>query len=282
MTSPRTLLKGWNLHAKKQMGQNFLDAPNTARRIVEKTNLAADDAVLEIGPGLGALTIPVARIAATVWAVEKDSQLLPLLQTELTAARLNNAILINNDILKVNLAEIQQAAGRRLIVMGNLPYNISSQVLVQLIRNRSLVRKAVLMFQKELAERIAAPPGGKTYGRISAMLQYCARTAPLMRIEAARFFPRPKIDSEVLEIVFDDTIATPAEDEALLFTVIRVAFGKRRKTLKNALTGSALGLDAPQAERLLMAAGIDPIRRAETLHPEEFVTLSNLLAEHRQ
>ena len=275
MTSPRTLLSAWNLHPKKQLGQNFLADPSTARMIVDRAGIGAEDIILEIGSGLGALTIPAARAAARVFAVETDRQIADLLKTELLAAGLINVTRLRENILDVDIPALAAGEERKLVVIGNLPYNISSQILVQLINARAVISRAVVMFQKELAERLAAAPGNKTYGRITVMLAYCAEIKTVATIKERMFYPRPKVDSEVLEIRFRDEIERPAKDEALLFKVIKAAFGKRRKTLKNALSQSQLGLDARTVENVLREAAIDPVRRAETLTADDFVRISN-------
>jgi 16S rRNA (adenine1518-N6/adenine1519-N6)-dimethyltransferase len=158
-------------------------------------------------------------------------------------------------------------------VFGNLPYNISSQIVIKLIESRRQISRAVLMFQKELAQRLSARPGGRDYGRITAMLTYCASVRHLASVNAHNFFPPPKVDSEVLEISFTAPRPYPPHDETHLFRLITAAFGKRRKTLKNALSASGLNLPPAAAAAALTRAGIDPMRRAETLSAEEFVTL---------
>ncbi len=248
MTSPRIILKAWNLRPQKRMGQNFLSDSNIAQRIVESAKLEAQDVVLEIGAGLGALTIPLAQRVAKVFAVEKDRNLAKLLQTELAASGIVNVDLLAQDIRRLSVQAFVPATGRKVVVMGNLPYNLSSQILVQLIDARRFISRAVLMFQKELAQRIVAQPGGRDYGRIGVMLQYCATVATVVDVKATHFFPRPQIDSTVLEVRFKTNREHPAIDEALLFQVIKAAFSKRRKTLKNALAGSELLIDALQAE----------------------------------
>jgi 16S rRNA (adenine1518-N6/adenine1519-N6)-dimethyltransferase len=277
MTAPRKLLTAWNLKARKELGQNFLNDPSFAQMLVAQSQLSKEDVVLEIGAGLGALTIPIAKIADKVYAIEKDIDLIALLKTELLVAGLSNVTILRKDILTVDLNELIADAGRKLVVMGNLPYNISSQVLVQLIKGRRGIRRAILMFQKELAERICAPSGIKAYGRLSVMLSYCAEIKSVSSVSAQLFFPRPKVDSRLLEIRFKQKPTYPAKSEALLFEVIKTAFGKRRKTLKNALIGNELQLDAYTAHFFLKQAGIDPVRRAETLSVDEFVCLSNCL-----
>jgi 16S rRNA (adenine1518-N6/adenine1519-N6)-dimethyltransferase len=246
MLSPKRLLNTSDLRAKKALGQNFLTDLSTAMMIVEKSRLEPEAVVLEIGAGLGALTIPVAKTVRHVYAVEKDSSLVPILEKQLDSSHITNVTILNQNILNLNLQELFEKSGQKFIVMGNLPYNISSQVLVYLIQNRQFVTQAILMFQKELAERISAPPGGKDYGRLSVMLQYCATVKNLTEIKATVFFPRPKVDSSVIEVRFHDQLLFPASDEKFLFDVIKAAFGKRRKTLKNALTQSQLSLKSQE------------------------------------
>ena len=277
MTSPRILLKAWNLRPQKKMGQNFLSDSKTARLIVARAGVEAADIVLEIGAGLGALTIPLASKVAKVFAVEKDRNLARLLRNELAANGIANVEVLEQDILRLNIQELARTTGRKIVVMGNLPYNLSSQILVGLIEVRQCISRSILMFQKELAQRIVARPGGRDYGRIAVMLQYCAEVVPLIQVKAAQFFPKPQIDSTVLEIRFEAEKQHPAHDEALLFQVIKAAFSKRRKTLKNALAGSELGFNAHQAETALSQSGIDPTRRAETLTVQEFVALSSTI-----
>jgi 16S rRNA (adenine1518-N6/adenine1519-N6)-dimethyltransferase len=275
---PRTLLNAWNLRPRKSLGQNFLTAAGVSERIVAAAAVAPEDIVLEIGPGLGALTLPLAARAARLIAVETDAEILGLLRAELLAAGRQNVETICASILDTDIAALAPP-DRRLVVLGNLPYNISSPVLVRLVESRHRVDRAVLMLQKELVDRIVASPGGRDYGRLTVMLAYCATVRRLFTVNADRFFPKPKVDSAVVEIRFKTAPDTPARDEPFLWKVVQAAFGQRRKTLKNALTGSALPLETAGAEAVLQAAGIDPRRRAETLTVAEFVTLSHAVAE---
>ena len=274
MTSPRNLLRAWELKPKKHLGQNFLTDPSTAKTIIARAALAPDEVVLEIGAGLGALTVPLAMSVKRVYAVEKDDQLLELLKAELLANRITNCEVIAQNILEMKLETIAVTKPQKLTVVGNLPYGISSQILIKLIQSRSSIERAVLMFQKELAQRIGAEPGGRQYGRISAMLRYCADIRFLADIKASVFYPPPKVDSAVIEINFKPTTIYGPHDEDMLFKVIKAAFGNRRKTLKNALTAADLQIKSPIALQALSVAGIDPTRRAETLNPAEFVALS--------
>lgn len=279
MTSPVSLLKAWKLRPKKQLGQNFLADPSIPRMIVDRAGISAEEIVLEIGAGLGALTVPAARAAKRVYAVETDRGLIDLLQTELLLYKADNVTVLTQDILRFDLADFVRREGidRPLVVIGNLPYHISSQIVVRLIDGRRWVDRAAMMFQKELARRFMAKPGGRDYGRLSVMLAYCAEVRSLAEVRADLFFPKPKIDSEVIEVRFRKTLENPASDEAFLFQVVKAAFGQRRKTLRNALAGSELRI-APEAAGLALdAAGIDAARRAETLSVAEFVALSHAL-----
>ncbi len=281
MTAPSTLLKAWNLKARKAFGQNFLKHPRTAEHIVNLARVKETETVLEIGAGLGAVTIAAARKARKVIAIEKDRTLVPLLRAELLAQGFDNVQVCEDDILKLSLGPLTAEHGGPLVVLGNLPYNISSQVVVQLIEQRHKLDRAVLMFQKELADRLCAPPGNRTYGRLSVMLQYCADLAMLCTLKADQFYPKPKVDSAVLEIRFRSQIQPLASDETILSQVIQAAFGRRRKTLRNALAGGLLSLDTSAVVSILKACHIDPQRRAETLSVDEFVALANRFAAQR-
>ena len=197
MTHPGVLLKQIKMFAGKELGQNFLSDPGTAMRIVEKTGVSDNTRVLEIGPGLGALTIPIAKAAAKVTAVEKDSRLVPLLKQELEQEKLSNVNIINKDVLKVDISQI--ADDKKLVVIGNLPYNISSQILFKLVEERGCVEKAFLMFQKELAKRIIAPPGGRDYSRLSAVVQYAAEISHVTDVGPSAFFPKPPSPPAVMD-----------------------------------------------------------------------------------
>lgn len=279
MTSPKALLRAWNLRPKKKLGQHFLVDPSTADMIARNSRISSADTVIEIGAGLGALTIPVARMARHVYAVEKDPQLIQLLKPELLVHQLANVDIIEKNFLDVDLQVLAENSDLPLVVIGNLPYNISSQVLVKLIEARRLINRAILMFQKELARRITASPGNKDYGRLTVMLAYCAEIKSITTVTASLFYPAPKIDSEVVQINFDVSRRYPPHDENMLFEVIKAAFGNRRKTLRNALSSSGLQIEPLQAKQALVAAGIDPGRRAETLDVSEFVALQISLVQ---
>ena len=282
MTSPATLLNAWNLLARKELGQNFIKEPALAGRIADLGELNGQEVVLDVGAGLGAMTIAAARRVKKVIAVEKDDRMIPLLRTEILLQGCDNVEIVHHDILTLDLAALSSAEGRRLTVIGNLPYNISSPVLIKLIHTRHCIDRAILMFQKELADRLCADPGSRTYGRISVMLQYCATVKILRQVRAEMFFPKPKVDSMVLAVEFHKNLAHPVSDENLMEQVVQAAFGQRRKTLRNALSSGWVGLDVPDVERVLSAADIDPRRRAETLSVAEFVRLTEEVVHLRR
>lgn len=275
MKSPRELLRTRGIRPRKSMGQHFLADSNVAASIVRRAQFKPDDVVLEIGAGLGSLTLPLAAQVKHVLAVESDRQIATLLGNEILAAGACNVTIIEKDILRLDIEALSGRSDTSLKVVGNLPYHISSQVLIRLIRFREVIDAAFLMFQAEVAERLTAKPGTKTYGRLSVSIQYCAEIYPLVSVAASAFFPKPKVDSQVVGIEFHHPVHFRATDESLLFRTVKAAFGKRRKTLKNALLGGNLGFGDEKISAALKLAGIDPQRRAETLSVKEFVTLSN-------
>ena len=272
MTHPVQLLKEKNLFAGKEKGQNFLANPGIAKMIIEKIGLSPDSHVLEIGPGLGALTIPIARAALHVTAVETDIRLIPLLQQELDNENLKNVTIIHKNILKVDITDL--ACDKKFVVIGNLPYNISSQILIKLVEERRCIETAFLMFQKELAKRIIAKPGKRDYSRLSAVVQYAADVSQVAQIGPSSFFPKPDVDSTILKFNFFEPGEMSFEQEKILFIVIKAAFSKRRKSLKNAMTGGEFEFEKKFITQALESAGIDAIRRAETLTVEEFKSLA--------
>jgi 16S rRNA (adenine1518-N6/adenine1519-N6)-dimethyltransferase len=206
--------------------------------------------------------------------------MLPLLRAELLVNEISNVEVLSQDMLSLDMSALAKDQARSLTILGNLPYNISSQVVIKLIDARHCIDRAVLMFQKELAERLCACPGSRTYGRISVMLQYCARIKVLRQVPAEMFFPKPKVDSVVLGIEFQTDPCPEAADEELMGRVVKAAFGQRRKTLQNALAAGLKIMDKGGAARVLEAAGIDPRRRAETLTVAEFVALSDCVGRY--
>jgi 16S rRNA (adenine1518-N6/adenine1519-N6)-dimethyltransferase len=277
MTAPRTLLKAWNIRPQERLSQNFLSNPSIARKIISRAELDSDDVVLEIGAGLGALTIPAARLVRRLVAVEKDLRIIELLKTELIVNRIKNVSILPHSVFDVQIENIAAETEKPIIVLGNLPYHVSSQILVRLIFARNVIDKAILTFQREMAQRLIAQPGNKAYGRLTVMLGYCGKIRKLATIDAKSFYPQPRVDSEVVEIKFMTQLPYSARDEIRLYQVIKSAFGNRRKTLKNALSTGTPNISPADLMHALQAAGIDPKRRAETLTVAEFVNLENNL-----
>ncbi len=272
MQSPKKLLAEKGLAAHKDLGQNFLADPGVARHIVDTAGLKAGDAVVEIGPGLGALTLPLLENGCRVLAVEVDRGLARYLEENLQPLFPELLSILNADILRVDFGDLAGQLGGCFHVVANLPYQISTPVLFKLLANRSLAAGAILMFQKELAQRLIASPGGKDYGRLTVMLGYYARLERLMDVSPESFHPRPKIVSTVLRFSYRDKLEPSLDDEALFSRVVAGAFSQRRKTLRNALQA---GLPEADALAALALADIDSGRRAETLSVEEFVRLAN-------
>lgn len=275
MTAPKVLLTARKIRAKKSLGQHFLADPKIAEKIVSRAGIGSEDTVLEIGAGLGALTLPAARRAGRVLAVETDSRLISSLSTEMSLAGMENVTVKAQSILALDIQDVARQAGKKLVVLGNLPYHISTPILIRLVAARSAVSRAVVMLQKEVADRLTAPPGTKDRSRLSILVQYCAAVKPLLDVSPAAFYPKPQVDSRVVEILFHEDIPLDVKAEKHLFQIVRAAFGKRRKTLKNALFQGGLGLGPEDAARILQDAGIDPNRRAETLEVTEFMKLSD-------
>lgn len=272
MTHPGQLLKENKLYAGKELGQNFLTDPSTAKMIVAKTDISKQTHVLEIGPGLGALTVHIAQLSDNVTVVEKDVRLIPLLEQQLENQGITNVTIINEDVLTLDISQLAQ--DKKLVVIGNLPYNISSQIIFKLVKARGLVAKAYLMFQKELAARIVASPGGRDYSRLAAVVQYAACVDFVAHIGPSNFFPKPDVESTILRFNFFNKRDFTPEQEIVLFNVIKAAFSKRRKSLKNSMPGGEFKYDKQMIVHALETAGINPARRAETLSVEEFKSLA--------
>ena len=262
----------------KRMGQNFLVREDLARRIVEHCRLEEDDVAVEIGPGAGALTARLATRVRALIAIEKDTGLAALLREEL--AEVPQLELVEGDFLEFDLAEAARAHGvERVVVVGNIPYNITTPVLERIFEQKRVVRSAVLLVQKEYAERLAAAAGTPQYGSLTLFARYHALLDPLLVIRSSAFWPRPDVDSTLVRFFLREQPPVEA-DEALLFRIIRGSFHMRRKQLANTLEETfALGREG--IEHLCRAAGIDGRRRGETLTLEEFAKLARAAARIR-
>lgn len=272
MIHPRTLLQAYGLRAGKRRGQNFLTQPATAAAIAASAGLSAGDTVVEIGAGLGALTLALAARAQRVLAVEVDRGIHRALLEVLAQGGADNVRAVLADALTLDWPALAAEAGGPLTVVGNLPYGISSPLLFSLVANRSHVKAATLMLQRELARRLGSGPGGKDYGRLTVLMQTWFQVRPGLEVGPEQFFPRPAVASQVVHLLPRPAplIEFAGRAQELWFgRVVKAAFGQRRKTLANSLSGG-LGLPRPRVAGALEGAGIDPMRRAETLAISEF------------
>jgi 16S rRNA (adenine1518-N6/adenine1519-N6)-dimethyltransferase len=261
--------------AKKRFGQNFLTDRHVLRRIAEAVGTGAGDRVLEIGPGKGALTELLAASGASVLAVEIDRDLVPFLRRKFATAE--NVEIVENDILETDLPALLLPRGERWKVAANLPYNISSQVLFAFLDNVPLFSELTLMLQKEVAERIASPPGSRDYGILSVLCRLHFDVSVLFTVRPGSFHPVPKVDSAILRLVSLPSPRFDVGDEALFRRIVKGAFGTRRKTLRNSLRGAGIVSDDASLDDLLARTGIDGGRRGETLSLEEYALLSRTL-----
>lgn len=254
--------------AAKHLGQHFLTDPSVIARMVKAIAPQQGESLIEIGPGLGALTLPVLEKSGALTAIEYDHRVLAPLQQK--AAKLGKLTLIEADILTVNFSELQLPSPLRLI--GNLPYNLSSPILFHCLAQRQQIRDMHFMLQKEVVDRITASPGNKDYGRLSLMLQQHLEAEPLFDISADAFDPPPKVESAVVRLTPRPNPAWLVENTAHFEQIIRLAFSQRRKMLRKSL---AAYFDSAT----LTALNIDPTARPETLSGAEFATLANHLTQ---
>ncbi|MFC4075554.1 16S rRNA (adenine(1518)-N(6)/adenine(1519)-N(6))-dimethyltransferase RsmA [Salinithrix halophila] len=277
----RQILRRHGLTLKKSLGQHFLTDRHILDRILDAAELGPETGVLEIGPGVGALTERLAQEAKAVVAVELDNRLVPVLE-ELFAP-FPSVQIIHGDAMQVNLLDlIETRLGdcRQRSVVANLPYYVTSPILMRLLEERLPLDSIVVMIQKEVAERLTAEPGSKAYGSITVTTQYYTQPEWVTRVPAHVFLPRPQVDSAVIRLRVRETPAVSVSDEHLFFRVVRSAFGQRRKTLPNALSAGLFGGKRKgELTDWLVEADIDPKRRGETLSLVEFARLANLLDE---
>jgi 16S rRNA (adenine1518-N6/adenine1519-N6)-dimethyltransferase len=270
-------IKGYR--PKKRLGQYFLKDRRVVRNIIQGARFRKSDHALEIGPGLGALTVPMAGYVRKITAVEKDSQLADMLKERLSVSGVNNVNLINEDILRFDLEGVRGKDEDKLVVIGNVPYSISSPLLERIMACRNLISRAILMFQYEFAGRLLAGPGGKEYGALTVLIRYNAAVSSLVNVPREAFYPKPEVGSAVVNIDLERPYPVRTQDEAHLKRVVRGAFTHRRKTVFNSLRSALPPYGDDVIYRALERAGIDTRRRAETIDIDEYVRLaSELLA----
>ncbi len=268
------LVKKYNFRFSKSLGQNFLVDDSVPRDIVSGADVTEEDLVIEIGPGVGTLTVQLLKKAKRVVAIELDSSLIPILTEELGDNP--NFTLIHNDALKVNFKEII-GEEKSVKLVANLPYYVTTPIIVKLLKENYKFKSLTIMIQKEVAERMNAEPNNKDYGALSLLVQYYCKTEIIRKVPPQCFMPRPKVDSIVIKLDRLEEPRVKVDNEKLFFDIIRNSFNMRRKTLWNGVKN--IGPEKEKLEVAFNKAGIDPKRRGETLSIEEFAKLSDCINE---
>lgn len=279
----RKLLKQHNIVLKKSLGQNFLTDAHILHHIVDAADLEETAGVIEIGPGLGALTEVLAKKAQKVVAIELDNRLIPVLQEMFQEQR--NIEIIHADALKFDFAQLMVdkfSTCSHVHVVANLPYYVTSPILVKLLESALSLTNIVVMIQKEVADRILAKPGSKTYGSLSVFAQYFSEPSKVVQVPSHVFVPQPQVDSMVIKLSMRRTPPVLVKNEPFFFQVVRASFAKRRKTLLNSLSSSLpFPIAKTRLEELIKSIGIDPSCRGEMLSMDSFAELSNVLLRER-
>ena len=280
----RAIRDKYGLQPTKSLGQNFITDRNVLEQIVEGAGIGCEDLVIEIGPGIGVLTAELAEKAAFVTAVELDSRLIPVLGE--TLAGYSNIRILNADILKTDIAQIieesraEKLFTRKVHIVGNLPYYITTPIIMKLLEDQVPADSITVMMQKEVADRIRSGPGNRTYGAISVAVQYYCSVTKIIDVPKEAFVPRPKVESTVLRLEPLGEKQIDVRDEKMFLRCVKAGFAQRRKTLLNSLS-SAGGTDKDRVREILETAGIDPGRRAETLTVEEFARIADRLTDEQ-
>lgn len=258
----------------KALGQNFLINPNVCPRMAEECGCGADVGVIEIGPGAGVLTNELAKAAYKVVAIELDKRLIPVLEE--TLSKHKNVKVINGDVMKLDIAEIirEEFGGGEVVICANLPYYITSPIIMKLLEERLPINSLTVMVQKEAADRICATPGTRESGAISAAVNYYSKPECLFKVSKGSFLPAPKVDSAVIQLNILKDPPVSVKDEKMFFKIVKAAFSQRRKTLSNSLS-SGLAIPKTEVAQLLECVGINQSARAEEMTMEDFAAITN-------
>ena len=281
LASPRetkAIIDSYSFSFQKKFGQNFLVDSNVLENIIEKAGITNDDLVLEIGPGIGTMTQYLCESAREVVAIEIDETLIPILNY--TLEDYDNVTIINDDALKTDIEKIvkKKNDGKPIKVVANLPYYITTPIIMGLLEGKAPIDSITIMVQKEVAERMQTGPGSKDYGALSLAVQYYADANILMTVPASCFMPRPKVDSSVIKLDIYDKPPVNVCDEEMLFKIIRASFNQRRKTLANGLKNAPnLPFTKEEIEDSIIKLGKDVNIRGEKLTLEEFAKLTDIL-----
>ncbi len=274
MPSIREEMKIYGLYPKKRLGQHFLVDPNILDKVMRAAEVGKADVVLEVGPGLGGMTLALAREAKKVIAVEIDPKFVAILKEKMAGHQ--NVEVVEKDILRMDFKQFIKKEGHPVKVVANLPYQISTPLLFRFVESKEAFSTFTLMLQKEVAERMVAPPGKKEYGPLTIFVRLFLDVSICFFIKPSAFFPPPKVESAVIHMVWKEKPMIEANNEEWFKKVVRACFGYRRKTLINALRHSELSL--PESiESKIEKIGIDPRRRPETLTIEQFANLAEAL-----
>lgn len=272
------ILQKYDFHFQKKFGQNFLIDTHVLERIVEAAGITKEDFVLEIGPGIGTMTQYLCENARQVMAVEIDQNLIPILKETLSAY--DNVTVINEDVLKLDIAKAAEEynGGKPIKVVANLPYYITTPIIMGLFESHVPLESVTVMVQKEVADRMQSAPGTKEYGALSLAVQYYAEAEIVANVPPNCFMPRPKVGSAVIRLTCHKEKPVKVRDEKFMFRVIRASFNQRRKTLQNGLGNDAgLPVTKEQAAQALEQMGLSSTIRGERLSLQEFAQLSDLL-----
>ena len=273
------VLQKYQFNFQKKFGQNFLIDTGILEEIIEAAQITKDDFVLEIGPGIGTMTQYLCEAARAVVAVEIDTNLIPILKD--TLAEYNNVDVLNEDILKVNISKLAEEKnnGKPIKVVANLPYYITTPIIMGLFESHVPIDSITIMVQKEVADRM---PGSKEYGALSLAVQYYAKPEIVVNVPPSCFMPQPKVGSAVIRLTRHSEPPVTVKSEKLLFQVIRASFNQRRKTLANGLANyGAFGLPKEELQACIEELGVPVNIRGETLSLEQFAQLSNIIYDHR-
>lgn len=280
MSVIKDIMRRYGFEFTKSLGQNFLINENMPKKIVSNSNTTPENGVIEIGTGFGVLTVELCSTAKKVVAIEIDKKLMPVLDE--TLKEFDNVKIINEDVLKVDLAKLiaEEFAGMEVTVCANLPYYITSPIIMGLLEQKLPIKSITVMVQKEAAERICAKPGTRQCGAVTHAVCYYATPKILFPVVRGNFFPEPNVDSAVIRLDINPKPPENVHDEKLLFALIKASFSQRRKTLANPVSGQ-LSIKKELVLNCLEKANLKPTARAEELTLEQFVLLSNLLLEVR-
>lgn len=272
------ILDKYGFSFQKKYGQNFLIDENVVRKIVREAGVTKDDFVLEVGPGIGTMTQILCEEAREVVAVEIDRKLIPILTND-TLSYYDNVTVINEDILKLDIAKLAQErnGGKPIKVVANLPYYITTPIIMGLFESGVELDSITIMVQKEVADRMKVGPGTKDYGALSLAVQYYASPSIVLTVPASCFMPRPNVDSAVIKLVRYSKPPVDVDDAHFMFNIIRASFNQRRKTMTNSVVNAGLGITKEQLTAALEACGLPATVRGEALTLSQFAELANRL-----